>query len=107
MPAEDESEPVEQPEEETVEPGDKIVTTMEEVEGYHIVKSVVRTVVSPDRVAMRDTQSYCGILLDDNNRKPICRLFFNQSQKYLGLFDAEKNCTAPCDRLIGRYLPFQ
>ena len=40
---------------------------------------------------MRDTKSYCGVLLDDNNRKPICRLRFNFSQKYLGLFDAEKN----------------
>ena len=35
---------------------------------------------------MRDTKSYCGILLDDNNRKPICRLRFNHSQKYLGVF---------------------
>ena len=24
---------------------------------------------------MRDQKSYCSILLDDNNRKPICRLF--------------------------------
>ena len=37
------------------------------------------------RVVMRDTKSYCGILLDDNNRKPICRLRFNYSKKYLGL----------------------
>jgi len=43
------------------------------------------------RVVMRDTKSYCGILLDDNNRKPICRLRFNYSQKYLGIFDKDKN----------------
>ena len=36
---------------------------------------------------MRDVQSYCGILLDDNNRKPICRFHFNRTQKYVGLFD--------------------
>ena len=30
--------------------------------------------------------------MDDNNRKPICRLRFNATkQKYLGLFDADKN----------------
>ena len=34
-----------------------------------------------------------GILLDDNNRKPICRLWFNSKQKYLGIFDLEKNET--------------
>lgn len=39
---------------------------------------------------MRDMKSYCGVLLDDNNRKPVCRLWFNGSQKYLGLFDEQK-----------------
>lgn len=69
----------------------KIITTDEEKEGYFIVKSIMRTVVDPERVVMRDVQSYCGILLDDNNRKPICRLHFNGEQKYLGLIDKEKN----------------
>jgi hypothetical protein len=36
---------------------------------------------------MRDVQSYCGILLDDSNRKPICRFHFNRAQKYIGFFD--------------------
>ena len=70
---------------------DKIVTTLEELEGYHIVRAVVRSVVDAKRIVQRDTQSYFGILLDDNNRKPICRLHFNRSQKYLGIFDEEKN----------------
>jgi hypothetical protein len=40
---------------------------------------------------MRDAQSYCAILLDDNNRKPICRLRFNNLEKLrLGLFNAKK-----------------
>lgn len=39
---------------------------------------------------MRDTKSYCGILLDDNNRKPICRLHFNTSQKYIGIITNKK-----------------
>ena len=34
-----------------------------------------------------------GILLDDNNRKPICRLWFNAKQKYVGIIDEEKNET--------------
>ncbi|WP_421525318.1 type I restriction endonuclease [Pseudomonas yamanorum] len=72
---------------------DKIITTLEELEGYHIVRAVVRSVVDAKRIVQRDTQSYFGILLDDNNRKPICRLHFNRSQKYIGIFDAEKNET--------------
>lgn len=68
-----------------------VVTTDEERDGYHIVRAIVREVVDVSRVAARDVKSYFGVLLDDNNRKPICRLHFNTSQKYLGLFDADKN----------------
>ena len=67
-----------------------IETTEQEMEGYYIVKSILREVLDPKRVAVRDTKSYCGILLDDNNRKPICRLRFNTSQMYLGLINEQK-----------------
>ncbi|KKG69844.1 restriction endonuclease or methylase [Methanosarcina mazei] len=67
------------------------ITTEEEIEGYHIVKSILRENVDLKRIVMRDKKSYCGILLDDNNRKPICRMYFNTKQKYLGLFTEEKN----------------
>ena len=72
---------------------DGIETTEEEIEGFHIVKAIVRQVVLPERIVHRDTKSYMGILLDNNNRKPICRLRFNYSQKYIGLFDEAKNET--------------
>ena len=35
-------------------------------------------------------KNFCGVLLDHNIRKPICRLWFNRSQKYLGLIDQQK-----------------
>lgn len=38
-----------------------------------------------------DESTRSGILVDDNDRKPICRLHLNRSQWYIGLFDAEKN----------------
>lgn len=69
----------------------EITTTEDEIEGYFIVKSILREVVGSKRIVMRDTKSYCGILLDDNNRKPLCRLHFNRTQKYLGMFDKDKN----------------
>ena len=72
------------------EAADGVVTTVEELEGYSIVKAIVREVIDVKRVAMRDTKSYFGVLLDDNNRKPICRLHFNSSKKYLGLFIQKK-----------------
>lgn len=71
----------------------KVDTTVEEIEGFNIIKAIVRSEVDVKRIAHRDTQSYFGVLLDDNNRKPIARLHFNRAQKYLGTFDAEKNET--------------
>ena len=61
---------------------DRIVTTEEELEGFHVVRAIVRSVIPVERVAARDTISYFGILADDNNRRPICRLHFNGKQKY-------------------------
>lgn len=72
---------------------DGIVTTPEEWEAFHVVRAILSDSIDPKRVAMRDVRSYCGILLDDNNRKPVCRLHFNGSQKDVGLFDGAKNET--------------
>jgi hypothetical protein len=42
-------------------------------------------------VAIRPAASYCAILVADNNRKPICRLRFNNpSRLVLGLFNENK-----------------
>ena len=38
------------------------------MESYFIVKSILRSNVDIARVVHRDTQTYFGILLDDNNR---------------------------------------
>lgn len=68
-----------------------LVTTPEELEGFHIIRSILRGVVATQRVVMRDSQSYCAILLDENNRKPICRLRFNNTEKLaIGLFNEKK-----------------
>lgn len=71
-----------------------IETTLEELEGYQIVKAIACSEVKPERVAQRDSKSYFAVLLDDNNRKPIARLHFNgKSKKYIGLFDENKSET--------------
>lgn len=60
------------------------------MEGYYIVKSMLRQVVDANRITHRDTQSYFGILLDNNNRKPLVRLRFNRPQKYIGVFNENR-----------------
>lgn len=69
----------------------RIVTTEEELQGFYIVRSILYPEIDDiNRVQYRDTMSYFGILLDDNNRKPICRLYFNSSNKYLETCNVEK-----------------
>lgn len=67
-----------------------IITTEEEKEGFRIIQAILRKDIDLNRISDRDTKSYFGVLLDNNNRKPICRLHFNGGKKYLGLFDENK-----------------
>jgi predicted type IV restriction endonuclease len=70
-----------------------IETTPEEWEAYYIVRAILREIVDVKRIYLRDAQSYCSILFDDNNRKSICRLRFHSNRKQIGLFDESKNET--------------
>ena len=66
------------------------VTTEEELEGFMIIKTILRQKIPVSRIAYRDAQSYFAILLDDNNRKTICRLYFNSAKKYIAILDDQK-----------------
>lgn len=68
-----------------------IETTEDELFAYNIIKAIACADVDPSRITYRDAKSYCAILLDNNNRKPIARLFFNgRDKKWIGLFDDNK-----------------
>lgn len=102
-PASNDQTPVEEVESEPVR-DDGIVTTDEEVAAYRIIKAIVCSDVDPSRVTMRDAKNYCAIFLDDNNRRPIARLYFNTQQKYIGIFNADKDCVRePIEDLNGIY----
>lgn len=71
----------------------KIVTTLEELEAFYVVKSMLREVVDAKRIAYKDTASYFSILIDNNVRKWVCRLWFGESKKAFCLQPADKNET--------------
>jgi hypothetical protein len=73
-----------------IEDENKVITTEEELEGYRIVVAILRRKIPINRIVHRDTQSYFGILLDDNNRKPLSRLHLNGGKKYISLFNDNK-----------------
>ncbi len=69
---------------------DGIVTTEEEIEGFHIVRAILHEITDPERVVLRDMKGHCNVLFDDNIKKPICRFRFNRKQKYVGFIDENK-----------------
>lgn len=67
--------------------GKEIITTAEELEGFYLIKSLLREIVQPERITYRDTLSYFGVLLDNNARKTVCRLYFNKDKKIIGIIE--------------------
>lgn len=71
----------------------KIVTTDLEKEAFYVVRSILRTKFDINRIVYRDAQSYFSVLVDDNNRKPVCRLFLEGTKKSMVLFDENRKET--------------
>lgn len=93
-------EPAAEPDEDV----DEIETTEVEWDGFRTAVAIASKVIDPSRISIRDQKSYCGILVDDNNRKPLVRLWFNSSKtKYLGLFDGEIEEKVPVDGPVDLY----
>jgi hypothetical protein len=69
-----------------------VVTTTDEVQAFMIVRAIGSRAAPINRITMRDAKTYCSIFVDDNNRKPVCRLYFNgKNARFIGVFDAAKN----------------
>ena len=71
----------------------KVITTDEELDAHILCKGMLHGVIEPERIAFRDSKTYASVLIDDNNRKPLCRFHFNGRIKYLGTFDSNKQET--------------
>jgi len=93
----------EQPEQPVLQPevlpettASKIVTTEEELESYFIIKHILFDIVPRDKVTHKDTESYFGILYDNNSWKWICRFKFDTNKKTLLIPDEKKNPIKYC-----------
>lgn len=88
----------------TTAPEEAIITTQEELSGFHIIQAIASRLVDPKRIVIRDSKSYCAILLDDNNRKTIARLWFNSpTTKYVGTFYGKEEVRHLMSELTGIY----
>lgn len=62
--------------------------------GLHYSGILLKDIISPDRVNYRDNLSYFNILLDNNIRKWICRLYLNSTNKSIQFNDDDKTIIA-------------
>jgi len=71
-----------------------IQTTADETQAFLIVRAIGAKLLDVNRITIRDAKTYCSVFVDDNNRKPICRFYFNaKSVRHIGIFDASKTET--------------
>ena len=67
-----------------------IITTDEELEGYFIVKNILKDTAPMSDIFYRDTESYMSVLYKDNRNKWICRFVFTDTLKYILIPDKDK-----------------
>lgn len=96
--------PIEQGKSDDMSVGDGVITTDDEIGGFRIVQAIAARLVDPKRVVIRDSKSYCAILLDDNNRKTLARLHFNSpTTRYFGTFVDKDETRHPVSALTDIY----
>lgn len=80
-----------------------INTTSEEIEGFHMIRAIGVSITDFSKIVLRDAKTYCAVLFEDNNRKPICRMHFNSSNKRLSFFDTETEEIVPITKIEDLY----
>ncbi|MGF2129178.1 type I restriction endonuclease [Lactococcus lactis] len=65
-----------------------IITTPEELEAFTVFKVASKDFIDPSRLYYRDTKSYFGILIDDNNRKWVFRFYQKATKNLIEIRDA-------------------
>jgi hypothetical protein len=80
-----------------------IETTPEEIEGCRIIQAIGAEIIDSERIVMRDAKSYCAILLDDNNRRPVCRFHFGKTKMSVTIFTPENEVRLDIEKVAHLY----
>ena len=54
-----------------------IETTVQELEGLAAIRAMTHDLLPSARIVIRDRKSYCSVIVDDNQQKPVARMYFN------------------------------
>lgn len=69
----------------------KIVTTVEELQSFYTVKSILSEQCDLDRITYKDNENYFAILFDNKVTKWLCRIYIKENVKYVIIPDENKN----------------
>lgn len=71
--------------------GNMVITTAEELKIYHTVKTILvhNKKIDSDRITYRDQKNSFNVLVDDNNKKIVCKILSSRN-KYLIEINGEK-----------------
>lgn len=76
------------PTSEVIDEEPAVVTTALEMEGFYVVKSILRDLVSADRITFKDTRDYFRVTIDGKVTKGVCLLrFTNEDNLRVGFYD--------------------
>ena len=67
--------------------GNIVITTAEELKIYHAIKTILihKKEIDSDRISYRDQKNSFNILVDDNNKKIICKILCSKNKYYIEL----------------------
>lgn len=87
----EESAPEEQAEEQAPsERQPNIVTTVEELEAFFLVRNILKSLVPVADITYKDNERYMTIMYKGKTTKWICRLYFNGAHKRIAIADENK-----------------
>ncbi len=70
-------------------PGESPEATKEELEGYYIVKTLLKDITDPIKIITKKSEKSFDIVLNGLIPTVICRLYLNEPSKHIGLFDED------------------
>jgi len=83
----------------------EIPITEEEMQGFLIIKAILREVIDISQLQFKATKNYFGINLDNKVSKTVCRLWFKSGKKYIGMIDMDgkeaKKVISSLDEIYG------
>lgn len=72
--------------------GNMVITTAEELKIYHAVKTILihNKKIDSNRITYRDQKNSFNVLIDDNNKKIICKIISSKNKYFIELNDGSQ-----------------